>query len=299
MGVAVIFPGQGSPAGSFGKAWLDDPAWRTVERLEAAAGEPLGQLLLSDESGAHPRTRDAQLAVLTASLVAWESAREAVGDVTAFAGHSLGQITALIAAGALTLEDGVALAVKRANHTQAAADARPGALAALLGATTEQAEQACAGVDCWVANDNGAGQVVIGGTPEGLEAASEAARELGIRKVMPLPVGGAFHTPLMEAARTAFAADLATVPLADSAVPVVSNGDGRDYVDGEGWRERLADHLVRPVRWAACMARLAEMGADTFVEVGPAGTLAGLVKRAVPGATIVTVARPEEVPAWS
>jgi [acyl-carrier-protein] S-malonyltransferase len=102
----------------------------------------------------------------------------------------------------------------------------------------------------------------------------------------------------MEPARDAFVADLAAAPLVDSTTPVVSNGDGIEYRDGEGWRVRLADHLVRPVRWAACMQRLADLGADTFVEVGPGSTLTGLVKRAVPGATIVNVARPEEVPAW-
>src|SRR6185436_16474854 len=144
-------------------------------------------------------TREAQLAVLLNSLVSWEAARPCVGDVVAFAGHSLGQVTALIASGVLTLDDGVRFAARRAELTQAAADAHPGKMAALLGATPEQAGDACAAAPdaCWVANDNAPGQVVIAGTPDGLATASAAAKEVGVKRVTPLNVGGAFHTPLM------------------------------------------------------------------------------------------------------
>ena len=146
----------------------------------------------------------------------------------AFAGHSLGQITALIASGALTLEDGVRLAADRAGATQAAADARPGRMAALIGATLEQAQDAC-GRDadapptpCWVANDNAPGQVVIGGTPEGIERPSPGPATSAIRRVIALNVGAAFHTPLMAPAAADLAPFLAATPFAAPSAPVVS-----------------------------------------------------------------------------
>src|SRR5713226_2203195 len=136
-----------------GAPWRDHPAWSIVERAEAAIGEPLGALVLDAPEERLARTREAQLAVLLTALMAWEAIRERVPDPVAFAGHSLGQVTALIASGALALEDGVQFAARRAELTQAAADARPGRMVALLGATPEQAAEACAAAPerCWVA----------------------------------------------------------------------------------------------------------------------------------------------------
>jgi len=124
---------------------------------------------------------------------------------------------------------------------------------------------------------------VVAGTPEGVAAAAAAAPAAGIRRTTRLQVGGAFHTPLMEDARTAFAEDLASALLAPSSTPVVSNGDARAYADADGWRTRLADHLVRPVRWRESVETLVAMGATDLVEVGPGSTLAGLARRIVPG----------------
>lgn len=299
-GIAVIFPGQGAQAPQLGAPWADTPGWSLVERAEKATGERLAPLLLDAPADDLARTREAQLVVFLASLLAWDAAEAAVrsaGDVVAFAGHSLGQITALVAAGALPFDDGCRLAVARARHTQDAADARPGRLAALLGATVEQAEDACSAAPdgCWVANDNAPGQVVIGGTPEGLEAGTARAREIGIRKVLALNVGGAFHTPLMQPAADAFATDLAAAPFADTATPVLSNPDARPYHDAAGWPGRLADQLVRPVRWRDTMPALVALGARTFVEVGPGSTLTGMAKRAVPDVRLVNVALPGDV----
>jgi [acyl-carrier-protein] S-malonyltransferase len=167
--------------------------------------------------------------------------------------------------------------------TQAAADRHPGRMAALLGATPEQAEEACrtAPGACWLANDNAPGQVVIAGTPEGLATGMAKAKELGIRRVMELKVGGAFHTPLMADARDDLVRELVTVLLSPPVAPVVSNGDAEAYDDAEGWRHRLADHVVSPVRWRPSMETLAGLGADVFVELGPGGMIAGLAKRTV------------------
>lgn len=302
MGVAVIFPGQGAQAPGLGTPWVDHPAWAVVERAEKATGETLAPLLLTAGPDDLARTREAQLVVFLASLLAWEVAAPALEDagaeIVAYAGHSLGQITALVAAGALPIDDGCRLAARRATHTQNAADARPGRLAALLGATTEQAEAACAAAPdaCWIANDNAPGQVVIGGTPEGLDAASAKAKELGVKRVMALNVGGAFHTPLMQDAAEAFAADLAAAPFADTSVPVLSNPDAQAYTDAAGWPARLADQLVRPVRWSSTMPALAELGATAFVEVGPGTTLTGLAKRAAPDVALANIAVPTDLP---
>ena len=306
MRIAAIFPGQGAQAPQLGTPWAGRPEWALVERAEKATGESLAPLLLDAPNDDLARTREAQLVVFLASLLAWEAAepalREAGVEIVAFAGHSLGQVTALVAAGAIDFDEGCRLAARRARHTQDAADARPGRLAALLGATPEQAEAACnAAPDaCWIANDNAPGQIVIGGTPDGLDAATAHAKAIGVKKVIRLNVGGAFHTPLMQPAADAFANDLAAAADAgafrDTTTPVLSNTDGRPYTDAAGWPARLSDQLVRPVRWAATMPTLTALGADTFVEIGPGTTLTSMAKRAVPDAALRNVATPADLP---
>jgi [acyl-carrier-protein] S-malonyltransferase len=296
-GTAIIFPGQGTQAAGMGQVWRDHPAWEVVETAEATLGQPLAPLLLGDSAEALARTRESQLAVLLVSLVAWEASRDGLAPPVAFAGHSLGQVTALIAAGALALEDGIRLAARRAELTQSAADRHPGGMAALMGAEPGQAEEACeaAGGDCWVANDNAPGQVVIAGTPEGLERAAKSAQGLGVRRVVPLKVGGAFHTPLMAEAADGLAQVLAGVTFASPSAPVVSNADARPYDDAEGWRERLVRHLVSPVRWRPSMDTLVQLGAATLVEVGPGTTLAGLAKRCVPDVATYSIGSPADL----
>jgi [acyl-carrier-protein] S-malonyltransferase len=244
------------------------------------------------------RTREAQLAVLLTSLVAWEATCDRIEGPVAFAGHSLGQVTALIAAGALPLEDGVRFAARRAELTQAAADAHPGRMAALLGASLEQAHEACGAAPeaCWIANDNAPGQVVIAGTPAGVDAGSAKAKELGVKRATPLKVGGAFHTPLMDDAASGLAQELPSVPLAKSTAPVVSNDDAQPYDDADGWRTRLAVHVTKPVQWRASMETLAALGANRFLEVGHGSMLAALAKRIMPDLPVHGVASPDDLP---
>jgi [acyl-carrier-protein] S-malonyltransferase len=295
--IAVVFPGQGTQQPGMGIPWRDHEAFGLVERAEAALGEPLADLLLDAPAEALTRTRPAQLAVLLTSLVAWEATRDAIEAPVAFAGHSLGQVSALIAAGVMSLEDGVQFAARRAELTQAAADAHPGRMAALLGATVETAEDACtASPDaCWLANDNAPGQVVIAGTPDGLEAGLARAKELGVRKALPLNVGGAFHTPLMRDAAHALAPALAEVDLRAPIAPIVSNDDGQAHSDADGWRERSARHVAVPVRWREAQLTLAGLGATTFLEVGHGSMLAALAKRSVPEVTVVSMSTPQDV----
>lgn len=300
MSVAVIFPGQGTQEPGMGLPWRDHPAWGVVERAEAALGEPLADLVTDAPAEQLARTREAQLAVLLTSLVAWEAVRDHVSAPAGFAGHSLGQVTALIAAGVLDVEDGVRFAARRAELTQQAADSHPGKMAALLGATLEQADDACAAAPdgCWIANDNAPGQVVIAGTPDGVAAGTTKAKELGIKKVMPLNVGGAFHTPLMRDAADALARDvLPHVRFGAPSAPVVSNHDGNAYDGADGWQDRLSQHVAVPVRWRPSMETLAGLGATTCLEVGHGSMLAALAKRIPPKIPVQGVATPSDLPA--
>ena len=290
----MLFPGQGTQTPRMGEPWRASPAWEVVERAEDALGQPLAPLLLVATEADLRRTRDAQLAVLLASLLAWEAVREQVGTPVAFAGHSLGQITALVASGALSLEDGVRVAARRAECTQAAADETPGRMAALVGAGLEVAEEACAGLDAWVANDNAPGQVVVGGTPDGVDAAIERAAALGVRRVVRLNVGAAFHTPLMAPAAAALAPFVEAAPFRSPAAPVVSNADARPHGGADGWAAGLGPHLVAPGRWRRSVETLSELGADTLLEVGPGNVLAGLARRTVPSLTVRNVAVPTD-----
>lgn len=299
MGIAVLFPGQGTQAPGMGAPWRDHSAWSVIDRAEAAFGEPLAELVLDAPAERLARTREAQLAVLLTSLMAWEAIRDRVPEPVAFAGHSLGQVTALIASGALSLEDGVRFAARRAELTQAAADAHPGRMVALLGATVEQGAAACdaAPDGCWVANDNAPGQVVLAGTPAGVDAASSRAKELGVKRVTPLNVGGAFHTPLMRPAADALVGELAAVTFTPGGTPVVSNLDARPYADGGAWRDRSAVHVSVPVRWRESVLAIVDSGATTFLEVGHGTMLAGLAKRTVPDVPVRGVATPDDAAA--
>ena len=294
---AVIFPGQGTQSAGMATPWVDHPAWKIVENAEAALGEDLGTLITTAPADALSRTREAQLAVLLTSLVAWEAARPMLGEApVCFAGHSLGQVTALVASGAMSLDDGVRFAAKRAEATQAAADRHPGRMAALIGASPEEADAVCAAVtDCWVANDNAPGQIVIAGTPEAVEQALSVAKEQGIKRAIPLPVGGAFHTPLMADATAELREILASTTLAAPSAPVIANDDATPVTDPEMWRIRLADHVSVPVRWRTSMTTISGLQPDACLEVGFGNMLAGLAKRTTPDLVVRPLATPDDL----
>ncbi|CAN5853388.1 ACP S-malonyltransferase [soil metagenome] len=301
MGIAVVFPGQGSQSPSAGRPWLDHGAWTVVAEAEAAAGEPFGRLLLDADAEELAPTRASQLSVLLTSLVAWRAVEPTLdtAELVGVAGHSLGQITALIAAGAVSVADGIALAVARADACAHAQQESPGALLALLGADEATATAACEAAPgaAWVANLNGAGQVVVGGHAESLDAVAERAAELGIRRSRRLAVDGAFHTPLMAPAADRLSPVLDTIAFAAPWVPIVTNHDGTAVTADHGWPERLTTHLVSPVRWADTVECLVELGADTIIEVGPGTTLSGLVRRIAPSVEVRSVSSPDHLPA--
>jgi [acyl-carrier-protein] S-malonyltransferase len=303
---AVIFPGQGAAVPGAGEAWQDHPSWAVVEQAEAVLERPLARLVLDADKDELATTEASRLAVLLTSLMAWDAFAAGLGSAVesqpvddrrpvAFAGHSLGQITALVAAGAVERAEGLRLAARRAQLSQASADRRPGRMAALLGVEPRDAEKLCEGCEAWVANDNAPGQVVIAGTPDGLTEASERARAQGVRRVMPLDVGHAFHTPLLADAAEGLRPLLGTLAWTKPTAPVVCNTDGGLHRDAGGWTGRLLRHLVEPVQWQECQRTLADLGIDTVVELGPGRVLTGLARRTIPDVRSLNAATPDQV----
>jgi [acyl-carrier-protein] S-malonyltransferase len=213
------------------------------------------------------------------------------------AGHSLGEYTALVATGALSFDEGVRLVAERADAMHDAGIENPGTMAAVLGLDDDKVEVACrlADDEVWVANYNAPGQVVIAGSDTGVLQAGEQAKKLGAKKVMALPVSGAFHTPYMAPARDRLRKAIAEAAPRDTEVPVVSNVDGLPHDEGEEWSSLLSAQLSSPVRWKHCLLTLADAGVDTFVELGPGGVLTGMAKRTVDGARAISVAAPEDL----
>lgn len=297
--LALLFPGQGSQRPQMGVPWRQHPAWTVVDRISEATGRDLAALLTDADAETLKATRNAQLAAFALSLVirdATESHGLQRSDVTALAGHSLGEYTALVAAGALTADEGARLVAARGDAMQEAADAQPGTMAAVLGLEPDAVAEACAGVEgAWPANDNAPGQVVIAGTAAGVEAAGEAARARGAKRVMPLAVGGAFHSPLMAPARARLDTALTQAVFRADQATVVANVDATGHRDG--WARLLSEQLVSPVRWRESLLTLAAMGATHFLELGPGTELSGMVKRTVTGAARANVATPDDLDA--
>jgi [acyl-carrier-protein] S-malonyltransferase len=294
---ALLFPGQGSQRAGMGQAWRAHSSWAVVDRLSEATGRDLAGLLVDADAETLRQTRNAQPATFALSLVILDAARTAGLDgapLGAVAGHSLGEYTALVATGALGEAEGARLVSERAEAMQAAAEEHVGAMAAVLGLDAERLAQACAGVaGVWIANDNAPGQIVVAGTVDGVAMAGERAKELGAKRVMALPVGGAFHSPLMASAQERLDKALRTATFRTAATPVVTNTDAAAHTDG--FADLLSAQLVAPVRWRQSLGTMASMGATTFVELGPGVELSGMVKRTVPGAARTNVAKPEDL----
>jgi [acyl-carrier-protein] S-malonyltransferase len=294
-----VFPGQGSQAPGMGATWVDDPAWAVVDEASEAAGRDVAALLLDADADALKMTRNSQLSTYVLSMVVLRAATAAGLTPAIVAGHSLGEYSALTAAGVLTVADGVRLVTERGEAMQACADARPGTMAAVLGLDGPVVAEACAAAagEVWVANDNAPGQVVIAGSPEGVEAGGEEAKARGAKRVMGLPVGGAFHTPFMAPASERLAAALAATPVAVPSIPIVSNVDAAAHTGDDEWRAILAAQLTSPVRWTESVGTLVAAGVNRFVELGPGAVLTGTIKRIAPDTTFASAATPEQLAA--
>ena len=295
--LAFTFPGQGSQRPGMGRPWVDHESWELVDEASAVADRDVARLLLDADADELKDTRNAQLTTFVSSLMVLDAVERLGLEPTYCGGHSLGEYTALTAAGALSFEDGVRLVCERADAMHNAGIENPGTMAAVLGLDDDLVEVACrrADSDVWVANFNAPGQVVIAGSPEGVAAAAAHAKELGAKKVMPLPVSGAFHTPFMAPARDRLRKAIAEASPRDTEVPVVSNVDALAHDHGGEWASLLSAQLSSPVRWKHCLLTLEDAGVTEFIELGPGGVLSGMAKRTLDSARTISVATPDEL----
>ncbi len=295
--LAFTFPGQGSQKPGMGSPWTGHPSWELVAAASTATGRGIDHLLLDADADELRETRNAQLATFVLSLVVLDAVARTGVEAAALAGHSLGEYSALAAAGALSFEDGARLVAERGEAMQAAAGERAGTMRAVLGLALGEVELACARVDgdVWVANDNAPGQVVIAGAPDALDLAAAEAKELGAKKVVPVAVSGAFHTPFMASARDRLREAIASAELRDPEVPVYANVDAAPHRTGDEWPSLLDAGLCRPVRWRPTLEALGAAGVSTVVEVGPGTVLTGMAKRTMTGARTLSVAVPADL----
>lgn len=279
--LTFVFPGQGSQQPGMGAAFADDAAWAVVEQASDATGRDVAHLLLDADADELVETRNAQLGTFVHSMVVLEALRSCGLQPQAVAGHSLGELSALCTAGVLGFDDAVRLVAERGEAMQVCCTQRTGTMAAVLGLDEPQVTEVCAAVDgdVWVANSNAPGQVVIAGDPAAIDAATVVAKDAGAKRVMPLDVSGAFHTPFMAPAGERLAAAIADATFHDATIPVAANVDGAIHIDAGEWPTLLERQLTSPVRWTGCVESLLAAGATTFVEVGPGAVLTGTIKR--------------------
>jgi [acyl-carrier-protein] S-malonyltransferase len=303
----LLFPGQGAQkVGMAADLAAAFPAARaTLEAIDAALGVPLSTLMAEGPEGDLQLTHNTQPAILAHSAAVLAVVGDRLGEVACAAGHSLGEYSAWIAAGALDAATAAKLVRRRGELMFAAGQARPGAMAAILGLGTAEVEAACAGASAAAvgvavaANLNAPDQTVISGDPAAVERAGELCKAAGAKRVMPLKVSGAFHSPLMEPAVDGLRQALTAARFAVPRFPVIANAVARPVDRPEEAVRLLADQLTAPVRWVDCMRAAAEIAPDaTFIEIGPGSVLSGLLKRIVPGARTVTLGTAAEVEAF-
>ena len=284
--IAFLFPGQGSQYPGMGKELAANfPAARQVfEEVDDALGFSISQLCFDGPAETLQLTENTQPAILSVSIAALRALESAgVPKPDYVAGHSLGEYSALVAVGALTLKDAARTVRARGRYMQEAVPAGQGAMAAVLGATLETIERICAEARddqiCAPANINSAGQVVIAGNTEAVDRAIEKLKEGGARRVVKLNVSAPFHCALMMPAQQRLAIDLGKLSLDELSIPLISNVDAIAIRKAAAARESLIRQVSSPVRWLESMNLLLEAGVDTFVEVGPGKVLTGLLRQ--------------------
>jgi len=309
MTIAFVFPGQGSQAVGMGKALAEAfPAAQAIfNEVDEALGEKLSAIMWDGPAERLTLTENAQPALMAVSLAAMrvlerEAGLDLARDAAFVAGHSLGEYSALAAAGALTISDTARLLRTRGRAMQAAVPVGVGAMAALLGlefdAAVAVAAAAAQAQVCQAANDNGGGQVVVSGDKAAVERAVEIAKAKGARRAMLLPVSAPFHCALMQPAADVMAEALTKVQVKSPAVPLVANVLARPVSDPAEIVRSLIAQVTGTVRWRESVAFMANTGVDTFYEVGAGKVLSGLAKRIAEGARGTPIGTPEDVAAF-
>jgi [acyl-carrier-protein] S-malonyltransferase len=283
---AYIFPGQGSQYVGMGKDIAAEfPEVRALfQKADELIGVPLSKICFGGPEEELKQTKNTQPAIFLHSVAVWMLLK--VGDAAMLAGHSLGEYSALVAAGALSFEDGLKLVRLRGELMQRAGEENPGTMAAVIGLDRATIEEVCATAAAegivQPANYNSPGQIVISGSITGVRKAMEVAKSRGAKLV----VSGAFHSPLMQSAGAGLQAALENVAVTDAVVPVYANVTAQPVTKATEIRSLLVDQLTRPVRWEESVANMVGAGATAFVEVGPGKVLQGLVKRIVASADV-------------
>ena len=302
--LAFLFPGQGSQKVGMGRVWADaSPAARsTFEEADEALGFPLSRLCWEGPEAELNLTANTQPALVATAIAVHRALAALAAELrpVAVAGHSLGEYSALVAAGALGFADALRLVRRRGELMQAAVPVGQGAMAAIIGldpqAIAELAADAAQGEVCAVANLNGPAQTVIAGHRGAVERAVALAKERGARKATTLPVSAPFHSPLMRPAREGMTPLLLAAAFADPKVPVVTNVDAAPVTTGDGARDALARQIDNPVRWVESVQWMeGTAGVEAFVEVGPGNVLAGLTRRIVAAAKVSAISDPDHL----
>src|ERR1700722_2536147 len=276
--VVALFPGQGSLSGSAGAEWQSPRFWEILARISDAARIDVAKLLIGSSDDDVVRTDRAQIATFALSMVGYYDLIERGIRPRYLLGHSLGEFSALVASGLLTLEDGARLIGVRGAAMARAAAANDGSMIALMGGD-EGAREALTGLDgVWVANINGTGQIVVSGTRAGLDDLLARHKDLGWRRATPLPVGGAFHSPLMAPAQAELDKALASVEWGTTEAILISNVDAKVHTSSDEWRDLLSRQLTSSVEFYEATLTLPET-VTTTIEMPPSGVLTGLTKR--------------------
>lgn len=301
MSIAVLFPGQGSQSVGMGAGLFDARPDLLGPDADAIVGWSLRELCLEGPEETLTRTEHAQVAVFAVSYALWEEFRKAYGGaVSAAAGHSLGEYTALCAAGALTYPEALRAVATRGEAMAHAADMEPSGMAALIGADPGLAEEVAGkrradGGRLEVANINAPGQVVVAGSADDIQWVSDNARDLGVRRAIPLKVAAAFHTSFMEPAADEVGDALAKVRFSDPEFPVWANTTARPH-ETTDLAETLRSQVVSTVRFEESLRDMAASGVDTFVHIGPGDVTAGMARRTVDEADVHVISEMADIP---